>query len=141
VLNFLRPRVLRFPIIALGMVAWFALTNHCALAALEGAAQTPMPSCHESVPAKHAPAKHDHQSTVECCKVLRATLITLSSNQASYDALAFATHTYVVALISAAEQSRLNPVIEWDTGPPDGQSFAESVLQRSVLAHAPPSFA
>ena len=52
----------------------------------------------------------------------------------------FSTHDYVVALISAADQLRLTPVIEWDTGPPAANSFAESVLQRSILAHAPPLF-
>jgi hypothetical protein len=26
-----------------------------------------------------------------------------------------------------------------DTGPPDAHSFAELILQRSLLAHAPPS--
>ncbi|MGH8094020.1 MAG: hypothetical protein ACREIF_11195 [Chthoniobacterales bacterium] len=28
-----------------------------------------------------------------------------------------------------------------DTGPPGGRTFAESVLQRSLLAHAPPFLA
>ena len=42
----------------------------------------------------------------------------------------------VAELISAAE-THLSP-LELDTGPPFAGSFAESVLQRSVLAHAPP---
>ena len=42
----------------------------------------------------------------------------------------------VVELISAAE-TQLLP-LELDTGPPFARSFAESVLQRSILAHAPP---
>jgi len=42
----------------------------------------------------------------------------------------------VTELISAPE-TRLSP-LELDTGPPFAGSFAESVLQRSILAHAPP---
>ena len=42
----------------------------------------------------------------------------------------------VAELISTAET--LLPPLELDTGPPFAGSFAESVLQRSILAHAPP---
>jgi hypothetical protein len=68
-------------------------------------------------------------------------LLTLSSSLVGADTLSFAAHDYIVALISAADESRLTPIIEWDTGPPGAHSFAESVLQRSILAHAPPSLA
>lgn len=122
----------------LTMVAWVAISNHCALAAMEGPAKMPMPSCHETAPAKHSPAKHDEKSGVECCKVLRATFLTFSANLAACDLATFSQHDYAVGLISAADQPRLTRIIEWDTGPPGAGSFAESVLQRSILAHAPP---
>ena len=44
----------------------------------------------------------------------------------------------VAELISAAEPQLSSR--ELDTGPPFAGSFAESVLQRSILAHAPPVF-
>jgi hypothetical protein len=40
-----------------------------------------------------------------------------------------------------SDETRLhNAVQQLGTGPPSVSSFAESVLQRSILAHAPPVF-
>lgn len=140
-MNLLRQRLVRLPIVAIGVAAWLVISNHCALAAFEARAKTPVPSCHESPPTNHAPANRGHQSGVECCKVLRATLLTFSSNLVENDTFAVAALDGLVAFISAADESRLTPVIEWDTGPPARASFAETVLQRSLLAHAPPRLA
>ncbi len=140
-MNLLRNRIFRLPTIAIGALAWLAVTNHCTIAAMESAARMPMATCHDTAPAEQAPQKHDQPGRVECCKVLRATLLTLSSNLTAYDTLAFAPHDYVVPLVSAFGEPRLTDVIEWDTGPPGADSFAESVLQRSILAHAPPVLA
>lgn len=137
-MNFFRNHLVRLSVFAIGFVAWLAISNHCALAAVEGVTKMPMPSCHESAPAEHSPSKHDKQGGIECCKVLRATLLEPASSLAAADTLAFMAHEYVVTLISAAEEARLLRVIEWDTGPPLAGSFAETVLQRSILAHAPP---
>ena len=131
----LRNRLITLPIVVLGIFAWLSVSNHCALAAFENTARISMPSCHGPAPEKQEPAKH---AGVECCKVLRATLLPLAKNLAACDLRTFTPHDYVVSSISAAEQSRLVLVIEWDTGPPGPDSFAESVLQRSILAHAPP---
>jgi hypothetical protein len=140
-MNFLRSRIVCLPVVAIGLLAWLAITNHCAIAAVEGAARMPMPSCHTMAPSNQSPAKHNQKSEVECCKILRATLLTLSSNVAATYALVFSAHDYGVTLITAAEESRFTRVFEWDTGPPGADSFAESVLQRSILAHAPPFLA
>jgi hypothetical protein len=136
-----RNRIARLPIVAVGAVAWLTISNHCAIAALEGAAKMSMARCHSTSPANQSPAKHDEKGSVECCKVLRATLLTPSSNFAACDTVTFAPHDYLVALISAEDKLRLTRLIEWDTGPPGADSFAESVLQRSILAHAPPVLA
>jgi len=137
-MNFFRHRPVRLPIVAIGFAGWLAISNHCAIGAVEGAAKMAMASCHGSAPANQSPGKHDQKSGVECCKVLRATLLTPSSTLVGSDTLAFAAHNYVTAVISAVDELQLTPVIEWDTGPPGADSFAESVLQRSILAHAPP---
>jgi hypothetical protein len=115
-----------------------AISNHCALAAIEGAEKMPMTSCHGAMPAGHTPDKHDQKSGIECCKVLRATLLTLSKNLAASDSLTFGPHHYVVGLVPIMGEPRLAHVLEWDTGPPGSFAFAELVLQRSILAHAPP---
>lgn len=138
-MSLLRNQVFRLPIVAIGALAWLAISNHCAIAAIEGAAKMPMASCHGAPAKNHAPAKHE--SGVECCKVLRATLLTLSTNVAACAALSFTSHDYVVGILPLIDQAQTLCVIEWDTGPPGLGSFAESVLQRSILAHAPPSLA
>lgn len=138
-MNLLRRPIFRLPIVAIGALAWMALSNHCAIGAVEGAAKMPMASCHGMAPANQVPAKHGQKSGIECCKVLRATLLTPSSNLVLWDTFAFVPHNYIVGLTSPADELRLMRLIEWDTGPPRADSFAESVLQKSILAHAPPS--
>ncbi|MCA1657973.1 MAG: hypothetical protein LC627_01595 [Verrucomicrobiaceae bacterium] len=138
-MNLFRHRLVRVPIVAFGAAAWLAISNHCALAAMQNPAEVRRPSCHAMAPAKEAPAKDEQKNVVECCKVLRATLLTLSKNLAAADTLAFVAHTYVGLPLPRAVESRLISIFEWDTGPPGAGSFAELVLQRSILAHAPPS--
>ena len=134
-----RHRFIRLPIVVIGVAAWLAISNHCALAAFEATAKMSTPSCHAAMPASYPSGKHDRENDIECCKVLRATLLTLSSNIGAWATIAFAAHDYVVALIPRVPEARLTCVVEWDTGPPGTDSFAESVLQRSILVHAPPS--
>ncbi len=122
-------------------MAWLAVSNHCALAGLEGSAGMPMPACHSSVGGPKSPAKDHHQGDVECCKVLRATLLTPSKNSAAFDHFQFVLLTYVTALLPLSAESLTRSPLELDTGPPFLGAFAESVLQRSLLAHAPPSLA
>jgi hypothetical protein len=138
-MKLLHNRMVRFPNVAIGAIAWLAVSNHCALAAIEGAAKMPMSSCHGPAPANHSPAKHDQNGGVECCKILRATFLTLSKNMIESDISIFAAFAYVTGILPAHE-SRLDRVLEWDTGPPEADSFAVSVLQRSILVHAPPIF-
>jgi hypothetical protein len=47
-MNFFRNRLVRSPIVAIGFAAWLAISNHCALAAFEGAGKMPMPRCHST---------------------------------------------------------------------------------------------
>lgn len=138
VTNLLRCRAVRFPAVALAVLGWLAITNHCALAAMEGPAKMPMPACHGSAGDHKSPAKNDHNGEVECCKVLRATLLTLSKKAAAFDHFQFVLQKYVTALLPLPAKGQLQSPLELDTGPPVAGSFAESVLQRSLLAHAPP---
>jgi hypothetical protein len=138
-MKFFRRKSINLPLVAVGVVAWLAISNHCALAALEGATNMPTPGCHAAAPAGHPPSPHNKTGGVECCKVLRATLLKSSSSLVAADAFAFVAQDYVVALISVTEEERLLRLTEWNTGPPLADSFAETVLQRSILAHAPPS--
>jgi hypothetical protein len=128
------------PVVLIAAVAWLGLSNHCALAAIEhGAAKAPM-SCHDSPANNHAPAK-EKRDGVECCKVVRATLLSPAKSVGSPYELLFAPYKYPAAIFILPKAIKQNSVFEWDTGPPGADSFAESVLQRSILAHAPPFIA
>jgi hypothetical protein len=59
---------------------------------------------------------------------------------AGYDSSLFALQLYFIGPIISTNASGPIPILELDTGPPFVHTFAESVLQRSILAHAPPIF-
>lgn len=133
--------ILRASIVLLAVLAWLAVSNHCALGSFEGSAgMIVTPSCH-GMHDSHAPAKQKQQGDVECCKVLRATLPSLAKNLLAQPASTFAIQTWFVAFVWVSEQPRLIRLLELDTGPPESASFAETVLQRSLPAHAPPALA
>jgi hypothetical protein len=127
------------PIVLLAAVAWLAVSNHCALAALVGSAKMPSThSCH-GMKSGDAPTKDKHSGDMECCKVLRATF-SKSTNLARSNAPATALQPLFSGFISIFQPARSMLPLELDTGPP-AASFAETVLQQSLLAHAPPSLA
>jgi hypothetical protein len=113
--------------------AWFFISNHCALAAMENANSAPAHAhCHGST----APTKNEH---VPCCKVLSALVV--KGVSVDGNGLAFSLQQYLVGLVDFPEQLHWPQSFELDTGPPFSSSFAEYVLQRSILAHAPPFIA
>jgi hypothetical protein len=142
VLKILRARTaFRAPIVVLAALAWLAVSNHCALAALERSGEMiATPTCH-GMPDSHAPAKQKKENDVECCKVLRATLPAFPKSLVAQNVSTIAIQTYFIVLVWISEEPRLLCPLELDTGPPKSASFAETVLQRSLLAHAPPSLA
>jgi hypothetical protein len=137
-MNLLRRSVVRLPIVVIGAAAWFMISNHCALAAFENLTHAPIPSCHAAMRSQPAPARNHSETDMQCCKVLRATLLTPASHTVAADDISVGTSDYLVVLLSLADELQLRGIFEWDTGPPGANSFAETVLQRSLLAHAPP---
>lgn len=141
VLKILRARIaLRAPMAVLAALAWLAVSNHCALAAVKGSVEMiAAPTCHGAHDG-HAPAKQKKEGDVECCKILRATLPSLAKNLAAPPASNLTVQVWFIALVGMSfERPRLILPLELDTGPPESASFAERVLQRSLLAHAPPA--
>ena len=122
------------------LLAWFAISNHCLLGAIEASAGKPVAHCHGKQP---SPAKNngsDQESP--CCKTLRATVaVPVKAPQAQPDPDLFLSYGFV-SQIHAFDDRQLECVSYFaDTGPPGSSTFAELVLQQSVLAHAPPSLA
>jgi hypothetical protein len=126
----------RLLIVSITAVAWFLISNHCVLAELQHASQTKA-SCHQPCCGNQPPAKNTTESATECCKTLRATLTGVAKDFAGYDTSLFALQFYF-GPVTCTNDSRPVPILELDTGPPFVHTFAESVLQRSILAHAPP---
>jgi hypothetical protein len=128
----------RGAIVAVAICSWFAISNHCAFAALATNTDAASHGC----PFHSKPAKQEKQSTgAQCCKILRAVASVVTKSWMRDDAN-FSGVDLCSDERAGAEYSRPAPAPRsLDTGPPDAHSFAELILQRSLLAHAPPSFA
>jgi hypothetical protein len=117
--------------------AWFFVSNHCVLAELREAQKTKA-SCHQPCCGDQSPVKHKTDNATECCKTLRTTLSGTGKEFAGYDGSLFELQLYFIGPVISTNEAGRIPAIELDTGPPFRSTFAESVLQRSILAHAPP---
>jgi len=120
----------------LTMVALFSISNHCALEAVIAiAARTSVGQmhCHRGQP---GPSRSGNEQT-PCCKVLKAVTIVKVNIGAS--AVDFVLKEYPTAGLLAEISQAQTQTLGLDTGPPGALSFSESVLQRSILAHAPPA--
>lgn len=128
------------------MFAWLVATNHCATAMIgsEDAAKSchvtvaAAASGHEECPDHHAgnEKKDAPDDSVACCKDFsKAAQPDNASPQFKNVVVKLVTYFGAVQLLPAPPKADINPHY-LDSGPP--ASFAESVLHRSVLAHAPP---
>ena len=121
--------------VAIAICSWIALSNHCAFAAVAMAIDNAQTEC----PFHSKPKKQKEQSShVQCCKILRAVIATQSKAWVRDDAK-FSDAGLCVEKSAALASSlcTLVPLL-LDTGPPEAASFAELILQQSLLAHAPP---
>jgi len=131
--------IARCLIIAVAICSWFAISNHCAFAALAAKTDSVQAGC----PFHSKPAKQKNQSAgAQCCKILRAVASVATKSWTRDDAKFSEADRYYDErrLITEHSQTTLVPLF-LDTGPPGADSFAELILQRSLLAHAPPSLA
>lgn len=126
----------RGAIVVIAICSWFAVSNHCAFAAL--ATRADFTQC-----PFHSKPKEKQSTGAQCCKILRAVTSVASKNWVRNDTrfLNADDHWIERALVLADSQTALVPLF-LDTGPPpEAYSFAELILQRSLFAHAPPSLA
>ena len=73
-----------------------------------------------------------------CCKILRAVVFAKTKDWARNDAKFCDANFPVLAGAFVVYSSRAVTPLLLDTGPPGALSFAELILQQSLLAHAPP---
>jgi hypothetical protein len=133
----LRPlsRVLSTTVALVTTAAWLLAANHCAVAGL-----VPKTTGHEHC-AADTPAdsgKPNDCDGLNCCKSLSAPAA-FAKKLAGYDKAFYMLKDYVVSEFVFPSDQRGASISELDTGPPPAHCFAESILQRSLLAHAPPS--
>lgn len=134
--------VLRALVVAVMLAGWLVASNHCALGALlakgteVSGAQV---SGHEHCCPEHSDSgkKKDSDSPNACCKSLQA-VSALSKSDARHDETLFAVQSFPASAAAVSGRFVASSPLALDTGPPKSASFAESVLQRSILAHAPP---
>ena len=122
--------------VLLTITAWLLLSNHCALG-MSGVVESA--SDVAGCPMHSAPAKEKKPAAkLPCCKDLRAVTGQALKSVAAAASQLQGSRDYVTAVFLVPP--RLTALIlVLETGPPDALSFAESILQRSILAHAPPA--
>ncbi len=130
----------RLLVVAVSMAAWFAASNHCVLTARPAA--TNVSGCPMHAQEQHAPKpeKGNGCGDLTCCKILRATT-TAAAKLIAKPVWLGALQPFFPQVIGIVEiqPRKVSPLL--DTGPPGENNFTQSVLQRSILAHAPPFFA
>jgi hypothetical protein len=127
----------RFLVAAIMMLSWFAITNHCALAGMQPthkAVQEDASCCYQKkqVPGTEAPC----QEMMQCCKAVKASLS--GKAEVKFDPSKFRLQIFAVPELLTAQVAQPASPFLFDRGPPRAASFAETVLQRSLLSHAPP---
>src|SRR5206468_1551598 len=115
---------------------------YLAAALLFAALATKTDSVRAGCPFHSKPAKQEKPSTgAQCCKILRA-IAPVAAKSWTRDHANFSSANLSLEEPAYLRYSRIALAPRFlDTGPPDAHSFAELILQRSLLAHAPPSLA
>jgi len=120
-------------IAAITICAWIAISNHCALRAINAKTDTTQSGC----PFHSKPAKPQPQPAgTECCKILRAVSTTPAKilAPAIVDVVPVDFAFDPIAVLPSPRISFTRATL--DTGPPGRTSFVE--LIGSMRAHAPP---
>ena len=122
------------------LLLWFFASNHCAFATLgnAGTAKSKVVGTCSHCAAAKGDGKSSPAGVNGCCKELRVTSafgkpFQLGLVQVPSLSLLPALDALLLSLAARTIS------VAVDTGPPGTHSFAELVLQRSLLAHAPPS--
>jgi hypothetical protein len=127
--------IVRSASVAIAICSWFAISNHCAFAAVATKSDSAQTAC----PFHSKPAKQKQEpSQLQCCKILRAVVLAQTKSWARDDAKFSDVCLRVEEFAHLALSHSAQASLPLGTGPPSARSFAELILQRSLLAHAPP---
>ena len=136
--TFGRSRIVQLAIVPFMMFSWIAISNHCAFGAVATKSEPSQSEC----PFHSKPAKQKEQSTqVQCCKILRAVVSTAGKSWTrDHTSFSDVDPYFEKLVLIVTSRNALLPLL-LDPGPPGARSFSELILQRSILAHAPPFLA
>jgi hypothetical protein len=84
-----------------------------------------------------APGREKPAANLPCCKELRAVMIYAVKGVAAVARQLVGEQDYAASVLVAPSLVVLRAAFR-GPGPPPSLSFAEAILQRSILAHAPP---
>ena len=127
--------MVRSTAVLLSLTAWFFLSNHCALGVIGSTAEA-VPEA-GGCPMHAAPAKKKPAPKLPCCQEIRAVVAKEVTNAIPFPLRLVGPCNYVTRALELPPQATIENA-GFDTGPPGRSSFAELVLQESMLAHAPP---
>lgn len=128
--------LIRVSVVALLMLSWVILTNHCALGLMRPMAETTGSSANCCGGKTNPP--HDAPVSLRSCCNVKVTTAPAKA-EVKFDASKFAFQVFAPVHVLAAHQTERGLTLPvFDHGPPRAVSFTESVLQRSLLSHAPP---
>ena len=125
----------RRAVVAIVICSWITIANHCAFAAVVAKTDSVQTDC--PFHSKQAKEKQE-PGQVQCCKVLRAVVLPTTKSWARDKARFSKVDLRVEEFLPIALLDFVQASLSLDTGPPVARSFAELILQRSLLAHAPP---
>lgn len=119
------------------LLSWLVVTNHCALGFMQTAlgAKAEHAHCHARTSDDGGKAPADGMR--ECCRVIKASLV--SKTEFKFETAQLQLQAFLILDVLCAPEGDLAPAFIHDHGPPRVVSFAESVLQRSLLSRAPPA--
>lgn len=132
--------IFRILVVTTLIAASFVGSNHCTIAATSVAPKTAAVSeCPMHAQQQHPsqPDKNQGCGDLPCCKNLQATL-TLAKKLVSNPVWPGALIEFFAPVVGETSEGTAQISACLDTGPPGENSFAELVLQRSILTHAPP---
>jgi hypothetical protein len=136
---------LRLAVVIASLTAWFVAINHCAFATVLPSAPTVV--ANDSMPGdcpmhakEHGAPERQKQNgcgDLPCCNTLQATAVANAKLVASPVWLGLLVTFSIPAIDETCAAEAATSQFS-DIGPPGERTFAELVLQRSLLAHAPP---
>ena len=126
----------RCMIVLITIIAWLALSNHCLLGSNLDSGKAEQPPEASGCPMHSAPVKQKPAVKTPCCKEIRALVAKcVTASPAAMRLIGSREYTAAIFLRPLRVALEVDGL---DTGPPGCPSFAESVLQESMLSHAPP---